>query len=100
MNEDELRKKISGIRLGARVAVIPLSTAYGDDINAVGVPCADGQRSSIEITEPFYARLENFDGENLWLRTRSYYCLKVNISDVKDIMILASETWKDEDLND
>ncbi len=96
MEESQLREKIASIKKGAKVAIIPMSVSYGDHINAMGMPCGDGVRSGIELTEPFQAKLENFDGENLWLRTRSYYCLKVSISDLKDVMELTSETWKEE----
>ncbi len=97
MDEKELLRLLTNIRKGSKVAVVPLSTAYGDDINAIGIPCGDGIRSSIELTEPFHAILENFDGENLWLRTKTYYCLKVSIGDVKDIIPLVNQAIDDEE---
>ena len=95
MDQNRLRVRLSKIKNGSWIAVIPLSVAYGDDLNAVGFPCNVFQSTGIELTEPFKAILEKFDGENLLIRTDDYDCLKVNVGDLKEVMELVSDVRKD-----
>lgn len=88
MGESELRAKIAKINKGTKIAVVPVSTEFGDEITAIGLPCAPYERATIELPEPFYASLEEFDGDTLWLRTKSYYCIKVAIADIRDVIPL------------
>ena len=90
MDEKVFTRKISGMQKGSKVAIIPLSVDYGDDITAIGVPGSFSLENPVELKDPFEAFLEDFDGEVLKLRTPIHYCLKVSIADIKDIMVLST----------
>lgn len=89
-----VRGKISKIRKGAKIYVIPFCAREGDKFTSIGVPCTNPARAAVELNKPFLAHLENFDGEVVWLRTQSYYCLKVGIEDIKDVNVLISNSWE------
>lgn len=90
MDEKRFAQKLSRMQKGSKVAIIPLSVDYGDDITAIGVPGSFSNESPVELKDPFEAYLEDFDGEVLRLRTPIHYCLKVSIADIKDIMVLST----------
>ena len=94
MEVEELRTKISKIRRGAKIYVTPFSIDDGDPFTSMGIPCTNPARSSVELGKSFLAHLENFDGEVLWIRTQSYYCLKLGIGEVKDVNVLISYSWE------
>ena len=90
MDEKRFTQKLSRMQKGSKVAIIPLSVDYGDDITAIGVPGSFSNENPVELKDPFEAYLEDFDGEVLRLRTPIHYCLKVSIADIKDIMVLST----------
>ena len=100
MDERIFTRKITGMLKGSKVAIIPLSVDYGDEITAIGIPGSFSSENPVELKDPFEAFLEDFDGEVLRLRTPIHYCLKVSIGDIKDVMALTSETWKEEEMPD
>jgi len=40
----------------------------------------------IELSEPFQGVLEDFDGTYVYIRTDKYYCLKVDINELKNVV--------------
>lgn len=96
MSEDPLFEKISRIKKGRKFFVIPLSTNYGDEITAMGVPCSGINRAAIELPDPFHAELEDFDGDNIMIKTESYHCLKIALVDIRDVIPLEEKPKEDE----
>ncbi len=94
MEDEELRDKISKIRRGAKIYVTPYSIDDGDPFTSMGIPCTNPARSAVELPKTFLARLENFDGEVMWLRTQSFYCLKIGLGEIKDVNVLISSSWE------
>lgn len=86
MDEYKLISKITKIRKGNRVAVIPRFGAITEEEAIVGYECSSPEGSSVEIHEAFEAILEEFDGDILKLSTSTYPCLKVSVQDVGDIV--------------
>lgn len=93
LNTEELRTKIYGIRKGAKVLVTPRMMEDREPYNAFGIPCGSGERKVVELAEPFYAYLENFDGEVVWIRTVEYFCLKISVEDLKEVSVLVNSPW-------
>ncbi len=88
MERETLRGKIAGIRKGTKVQIIPMSMKAGDPFTAFGIPCSTPARKVHELDHPFYASLDNFDGEVIWISSEEYFCLKVPYEDLKDVSIL------------
>ena len=88
MNREALRSKISGIKKGTRVQIIPMSMKAGDAFTAFGIPCSSPARKVYELDKPFYANLENFDGESIWISSEEHFCLKIPYDDLRDVSIL------------
>lgn len=86
MERNGLRDRVAGIVRGVRVAVLPLSLLYGDEITAVGITCTGSDRELHELSEPFEAVLQDFDGETLTLMTKVHGCIQVSIGDLKDVI--------------
>lgn len=86
--KEELRTKISGIRRGERIKVVPMSMKEGDSYTTLGIPCTTPAREVYELDVPFFARLDSFDGESLWLSSENHFCLKIPYDDLKDISVL------------
>lgn len=79
--------KILKLRKGQSVAVFPLSVKYGDTHTAYGMRCHISVDSApIELSEPFQATFEDYDGASIFLRTENYYCIQVMVADLKDII--------------
>ncbi len=91
--EKKIGNKISRMFKGAPVWIVPLSTKYGDDITAMAINCTTYSTSLIELSEPFRARLEDFDGQVLRIRNDHYYCLKIDVGDLKDIIPCTEESY-------
>ena len=89
--EKMIGAKISRMFKGASAWLIPLSCKYGDDVTAVAINCTTYSTSLIELSEPFKAFIEDFDGQFLKIRTDHYYCLKVDLGDLKDIFPCSNE---------
>ncbi len=94
MDEVQLKRKLSRIKKGQKVLIIPQSIRYGDESTAIGVPCTTYESNPIELFDPFEAHFEEFDGEILKLRTDSVYCLQVALIDLSDIFDLSPESKK------
>ena len=93
LTDETLRTKISGIKKGAKVQIIPRRMDNGDSFNAVGLPCVTPAKRVVQLDSPFYATLENFDGDVLWIRTQEYFCLKISFEDLKDVSVLLNTPW-------
>lgn len=84
--ERNIGKKLSSLYKGSPVWIIPLSSKYGDDITAMAMNCVSYSSSLIELAEPFRAHIEDYDGHFLRLRSDHYYCLRIDIGDLKDLI--------------
>ena len=84
--DDRLERIVRKLTLGQRIAVHPLSTRYGDILTAVAERCETFDLSPVSLDEPFQAEFLNFDGATITVRTDKYPCLKINISDLEDIV--------------
>lgn len=91
--EKNIGNKISKLYKGSSVWIIPLSARYGDDVTAMAINCLSFSTSLIEIAEPFQAYIEDYDGQFIRVRNSNYYCLKIDIGDLKDL-IPCTETMK------
>lgn len=85
-HEKAISRKLSRLFKGSAVWITPLSSKYGDDITAMAINCVSYSTSLIEINEPFRAHIEDYDGQFLRVRSDNYYCLKIDIGDLKDII--------------
>ncbi len=94
MDRENLRTKISGIRKGTKVQLVPMSMKNGDAFTAFGIPCSAPARKVFELDKPFYARLDNFDGESIWISSEEHFCLKIAYDELKDVSILLDTTKK------
>ena len=88
--DDRLERIVRKLTLGQRIAVHPLSTRYGDILTAVAERCDTFDLSPVSLDEPFQAEFLNFDGATITVRTDKYPCLKINISDLEDIVPLGT----------
>jgi hypothetical protein len=84
--DDRLERIVRKLTPGQRIAVHPLSTRYGDILTAYGERCETFDRSPVSLDEPFQAEFMNFDGATITVRTEKYSCLKINISDLENIV--------------
>ena len=88
--DDRLERIVRGLIPGQKIAVYPLSTRYGDILTAYGERCETFDLSPVFLDEPFQAEFLNFDGATITVRTDRYPCLKINISDLEDIVPLGT----------
>ena len=88
--DDRLERIVRGLIPGQKIAVYPLSTRYGDILTAYGERCETFDLSPVSLDEPFQAEFLNFDGSTITVRTEKYPCLKINISDLEDIVPLGT----------
>lgn len=86
MDEYKLISKISKIKKGSRVAVIPHTGQNGLSDNAIGYNCSHPEGYSVELKGPFEAFLEEFDGDIVKVSTATYPCLKISVQDLEDIV--------------
>ena len=88
--DDRLERIVRGLIPGQKIAVHPLSTRYGDILTAYGERCETFDLSPVSLDEPFQAEFLNFDGATITVRTDKYPCLKINISDLENIVPLGT----------
>lgn len=88
MNSEELRRKIKGIKRGDRVKIVPMSLKNGDPYTSIGIPCTTPARELYNLDQPFFATLDFFDGEIIWLSSEEHSCMKVHFDDLKDVALL------------
>ncbi len=89
--DDRLEKIIRKLTPGQKIAVYPLSTRYGDILTALAERCETFDHSSVSMDEPFQAEFLNFDGTTITVRTDQYPCLKINISDLENIVLFSTD---------
>ena len=87
---DRLERIVRKLTPGQRIAVHPLSTRYGDILTAFGERCETFDLSPVSLDEPFQAEFLNFDGVTITVRTDKYPCLRINISDLENIVPLGA----------
>ena len=88
--DDRLERIVRGLIPGQKIAIYPLSTRYGDILTAYGERCETFDLSPVSLDEPFQAEFLNFDGATITVRTDKYPCLKINISDLENIVPLGT----------
>ena len=88
--DDRLERIVKKLSPGQKIAVHPLSTRYGDILTAYGERCETFDLSPVSLDEPFQAEFLNFDGATITVRTEKYPCLKINISDLENIVMFDS----------
>ena len=88
--DGRLERIVRGLIPGQKIAVYPLSTRYGDILTAYGERCETFDLSPVSLEEPFQAEFLNFDGATITVRTAKYPCLKINISDLENIVPLGT----------
>jgi hypothetical protein len=84
--DDRLENIIRKLFPGQKIAVYPLSTRYGDILTAYAERCEAFEHSSVTLDEPFEAAFLNFDGSTISVSTDKYSCLRINISDLENIV--------------
>ena len=87
---DRLERLAMNLRPGQKIAVYPMSTRYGDMFTAEARQCETSDLSGVSLDEPFQAEFLNFDGSTVTVRTENYPCLRINISDLEDIVPLGT----------
>ena len=87
---DRLERLAMNLRPGQKIAVYPMSTRYGDMFTAEARQCETSDLSGVSLDEPFQAEFLNFDGATITVRTDKYPCLKINISDLENIVPLGA----------
>ncbi len=78
---------LSRLIKGSSVWIVPLSVKQGDENTAQALNCTSNSSSLIEMTEPFQAYIEDYDGRYLRLRSDRFYCLKMDIRGIKDLIL-------------
>ena len=84
--EKEIVLRVRRIPKGAKIAVYPMSATHGDIFTAYAVSCYGREGMPIELSEPFQGVLEDFDGTYVYIRTDKYYCLRVDINELKNVV--------------
>ena len=87
---DRLEGIIRKLTPGQKIAVYPLSTRYGDILTAYAERCETFEVSPVSLDEPFQAEFLNFDGSTITVSTDQYPCLRINISDLENIVPFSS----------
>ena len=88
--DDRLERIVRGLIPGQKIAIYPLSTRYGDVLTAYGERCETFDLSPVSLEEPFQAEFLTFDGATITVRTDKYPCLRINISDLENIVPLGT----------
>ena len=88
--DDRLERIVRKLTPGQSIAVYPMSTRYGDILTAYSERCETFDLSPVSLDEPFQAEFLNFDGATITVRTDKYSCLKINISDLENIVPLGT----------
>ena len=88
--DDRLERIVKKLSPGQKIAVYPMSTRYGDMFTAEARQCETSDLSGVSLDEPFQAEFLNFDGATITVRTDKYPCLRINISDLEDIVMFDS----------
>ncbi len=88
--QDRLERLAVNLRPGQIIAVYPLSARYGDILTAYGERCETFDLSPVSLDEPFQAEFLNFDGLTMTVRTEKFPCLKINISDLENLIPLGT----------
>ncbi|MCL5881465.1 MAG: hypothetical protein M1592_02645 [Candidatus Thermoplasmatota archaeon] len=88
--DDRLERIVRGLIPGQKIAIYPLSTRYGDILTAYGERCETFDLSPVSLEEPFQAEFLTFDGATITVRTDKYPCLRINISDLENIVPLGT----------
>lgn len=84
--EKEIVLRARRIPKGSKVAVYPMSTLFGDMFTTYASSCSGLNSAPIELSQPFQAIMEDFDGSYLYLRTDQFYCIKVDINEIRDLV--------------
>ncbi len=88
--DDRLERTVRKLTPGQKIAVYPMSTRYGDMFTAEARQCETSDLSGVSLDEPFQAEFLNFDGSTVTVRTEKYPCLRINISDLENIVPLGT----------
>lgn len=89
--DDRLERLARRLVHGQRIAVYPLSTKYGDILTARAERCETFHFTPVSLEEPFQAEFLNFDGTTITVRTDQYPCLRINISDLENIVPFSTD---------
>ncbi len=84
--EKNIDSILSRLFKGSSVWIIPMSAKHGDENTALALNCTSNSSSLIEMSEPFQAYIEDYDGQYLRLRSDRYYCLKMDVRGLKDLI--------------
>lgn len=87
---DRLERIVRGLIPGQKIAVYPLSTRYCDILTAYGERCEAFDCAPVSLEEPFQDEFLNFDGTTISVRTKKYPCLRINFSDLANIVSLGT----------
>jgi len=87
---DRLERLAKNLKPGQRIALYPLSIRYGAILTAYAERCETFDLSPVSLDEPFQAEFLNFDGSTITVRTDQYPCLRINISDLENIVPFSS----------
>ena len=87
---DRLERLAKNLKPGQRIALYPLSIRYGAILTAYAERCETFDLSPVSLDEPFQAEFLNFDGLTMTVRTEKFPCLKINISDLENLVPLGT----------
>ncbi len=84
-----MHERLYGVAISlipGQIAVYPLSTRFDDMFTAEAIQCESTGMPKISPDEPFQAEFLDFDRSIITVRTERYRCLKVNLSDLVDLV--------------
>lgn len=88
MKREEIKYKLFGMKRGEKIRITPMSTKNGDPFTTIAIPGFGPAKEHLEIHEPFFARLDSFDGETLWITSKEQSTLRVAYDDLKEVSVL------------
>ena len=91
---DRLEGIIRKLTPGQKIAVYPLSTRYGDILTAYAERCETFELSPVSLDDPFQAEFLGYGGNSITVRTEQYPCLKIDISDLENIVPFGTDESK------
>ena len=91
-HEKNIDRTLSRLFKGSSVWIIPMNVKHGDEKTALALNCTSNSSTLIEMPEPFQAYIEDYDGQYLRLRSDRYYCLKMDVRWLKDLIPCAEGT--------
>lgn len=94
MKREEIKYKLSGIKRGDKIRITPMSTRNGDPFTTLAIPGFGPAKEHIEIHEPFFARLDSFDGETLWITSEKHSTLRLAYDDLKEVSVLLQNSYR------